>query len=71
MMQVFKDDEEVGAEQLTGTAVPQFDPNKKYRWTPETQFVLNGADFAGLLNSMRAIISTEQAQTILSAQQSL
>jgi len=62
MMEIVKD------EQPQATVVPEFDPNKKYRWTPDTKFVLEGAEFATLLNSMRAILSTEEAQTILAAQ---
>jgi len=62
MMEIVKD------EQPQAMVLPEFDPNKKYRWTPETRFVLDGAEFATLLNSMRAILSTEEAQTILAAQ---
>jgi hypothetical protein len=47
---------------------PTFDPKKQYRWTPETEFVLNGGDFATLLNTLRAHLSTEQAQITLLAQ---
>ncbi len=62
MMEIVKD------EQPQAMVLPEFDPNKKYRWTPDTKFVLDGAEFATLLNSMRAILSTEEAQTILAAQ---
>jgi hypothetical protein len=62
MMEIVKD------EQPQAMVLPEFDPNKKYRWTPDTKFVLEGAEFATLLNSMRAILSTEEAQTILAAQ---
>ena len=62
MMEIVKD------EQPQATVVPEFDPNKKYRWATDTKFVLEGAEFAVLLNSMRAILSTEEAQTILAAQ---
>ena len=62
MMEIVKDEEP------QATVMPEFDPNKKYRWTPETKFVLEGAQFATLLNSMRAVLSTEEAQTILAAQ---
>jgi hypothetical protein len=62
MMEIVKD------EQPQALVVPEFDPSKKYRWTQDTKFVLEGSDFAILLNSMRAILSTEEAQTILAAQ---
>lgn len=45
----------------------QYDQNKKYTWTPTDEFVLNGAEFGLLLNSFRAILSTEQAQQVLLA----
>jgi hypothetical protein len=61
-MQIVKDEEP------QATVVPEFDPNKKYRWTPDTKFVLGGSEFATLLNSMRVMLSTEQAQSILAAQ---
>jgi hypothetical protein len=45
----------------------QYDPNKKYTWTPQDEFTLSGAEFGLLLNSFRAILSTEQAQQVLLA----
>lgn len=48
---------------------PKFDPNKKYTWNSEAQFVLNGQEFGMLLNSLRAVVSTKEAQTILLAKQ--
>ena len=48
---------------------PKFDPNKKYTWDMNAQFVLNGGDFGMLLNAMRAVINTKEAQTILLAKQ--
>jgi hypothetical protein len=44
-----------------------YDPNKKYTWTPQDEFTLSGAEFGLLLNSFRAILSTEQAQQVLLA----
>ena len=48
---------------------PKFDPNKKYTWDVNTKFVLDGGDFGMLLNAMRAVINTKEAQTILLAKQ--
>jgi len=48
---------------------PKFDPNKKYTWDMNTKFVLDGGDFGMLLNAMRAVINTKEAQTILLAKQ--
>jgi hypothetical protein len=48
---------------------PKFDPNKKYTWNMDAKFVLEGGDFGMLLNAMRAVINTKEAQTILLAKQ--
>jgi hypothetical protein len=48
---------------------PKFDPNKKYTWDMNAQFVLDGGNFGMLLNAMRAVINTKEAQTILLAKQ--
>jgi len=48
---------------------PKFDPTKKYTWDYNAQFVLNGKDFGLVLNSLRAVINTKEAQTILIAKQ--
>lgn len=61
MMQIIKDEEETQA-----TVLPTFDPSKKYQWTPETTFSLNGQEFAVLLNTLRGLLSTEFVQLILS-----
>ena len=48
---------------------PKFDPNKKYTWNTDAKFVLDGGDFGMLLNALRAVINTKEAQTILLAKQ--
>ena len=48
---------------------PKFDPNKKYTWNTDATFVLDGDDFGMLLNAMRAVTNTKEAQTILLAKQ--
>jgi hypothetical protein len=50
-------------------STPKFDPNKKYTWNMDAKFVLDGGDFGMLLNAMRAVINTKEAQTILLAKQ--
>ena len=42
-----------------------FDPNKAYKWGPTDEFKLTGSEFGLLLNSMRAVLGTEEAQRIL------
>ena len=48
----------------------QYDPNKKWTWTPEDKFELSGKDFGLILNTFRAILSKPESQEILLAQQS-
>jgi hypothetical protein len=48
---------------------PKFDPTKKYTWEKNSQFVLDGEQFGMLLNALRAVINTKEAQTILLAKQ--
>ena len=46
---------------------PKFDPRKKYIWNQDVNFTISGRDFGLLLNTLRAITSTKEAQTILLA----
>jgi hypothetical protein len=39
----------------------QYDPAKKYTWTPEDSFTLTGAQFGLFLNTVRAYLSSEEA----------
>jgi hypothetical protein len=39
----------------------QYDPAKKYTWTPEDKFELSGAEFGLFLNTVRAYLSSEEA----------
>jgi hypothetical protein len=41
-----------------------YNPNKNYSWEPEDKFEMSGKDFGLLLNTMRAIVGTEQASHI-------
>jgi len=47
----------------------QYDPNKRYSWGPEDKFELNGREFGLILNTLRAILNTEEAAKIILAQQ--
>lgn len=44
-----------------------YDANKIYSWNPEEQFTISGREFGLILNTVRSILSTEQAQHILLA----
>jgi hypothetical protein len=39
----------------------QYDANKKYSWTAEDTFTLNGQEFGLLLNTVRAYLASEEA----------
>ena len=54
-------------ENVQEPTTPQFDPNKKYTWTPDDVFSLNGAEFGVILNTLRATLSTQEAARILLA----
>lgn len=44
-----------------------YNPNTEYSWNPDEQFTISGRDFGLILNTIRAILSTEQAAQILLA----
>lgn len=46
-----------------------YDPSKRYTWTPTTEFTLTGEQFGLILNSLRGIISTPEAARVLLAAQ--
>lgn len=39
----------------------QYDPSKRYTWTPEDTFTLTGAEFGLILNMVRVYLSSEEA----------
>lgn len=43
----------------------QYDPNKRYSWTPQDKFEMTGEQFGTILNAIRAIIGSAEAQRIL------
>jgi hypothetical protein len=45
----------------------KYKSNKQYTWSPEEKFELSGRDFGLILNTLRAILNTEQAAQILLA----
>jgi hypothetical protein len=46
-----------------------FDPAKKYTWAGADQFNLSGYEFGVILNSLRAVLSTPEAQATFQAAQ--
>lgn len=45
-------------------SAPKFDPTKQYRWNADTEFTFKGQEFALVMNSLRAFLSTEDAQIV-------
>lgn len=46
-----------------------FDPAKKYTWAGADEFKLSGYEFGVILNGLRAILSTPEAQATFKAAQ--
>lgn len=44
-----------------------YSAEKRYTWGPDSQFVLSGAQFGLVINALRAILSTPEAEKILLA----
>ena len=44
-----------------------YNPNNQYSWKPDEEFIITGREFGLILNTIRSILSTEQAQQILLA----
>ena len=42
-----------------------YDRNKAYKWTPNDEFLISGAEFGTILNAFRAVLSTPEAQKIM------
>lgn len=59
--------EEVNVPEMPVQEAPKYDPNKKYTWSTDDMFVINGAEFGVILNSLRAQLATEEAARILLA----
>jgi hypothetical protein len=39
----------------------QYDPAKRYTWTPEDKFEISGQEFGLFLNTVRSYLSSEEA----------
>lgn len=65
-MEVIKDENSVETPANTNK-IQVYDPAKKYNWTPQTQFVLNGEEFGTILNSLRSLLNLPEAQPFVLA----
>ena len=43
----------------------KYDPQKKYRWNKDDEFVLTGNEFGTILNALRGILGSPEAQRII------
>jgi hypothetical protein len=60
----FKTNEEVHHSEVPEKAL-SYDPKKAYKWEPSDQITITGSEFGVLLNSIRAVLNTPEAQRIL------
>ena len=44
-----------------------YNPDKMYSWNPDETFSISGREFGLILNTLRSILNTEQAQQIILA----
>lgn len=49
---------------------PTYDPKGQYTWKGDDQFILTGHEFNFVLNSLRKILLSEQAQNVFLAEKS-
>lgn len=72
-MEIVKDEttttEQTTVQEITtGPGVKaQYDPRKNYGWAADTPIVISGAEFGLILNTLRRVVATEEAATIILA----
>jgi len=69
-MEIVKDEPKISEKPNLSKELPKsvYDPRKKYTWKPTDNFVISGNDFGLVLNALRQLLSTPEAQTILLAE---
>jgi len=45
----------------------KYNPEKMYSWNPDETFSISGREFGLILNTVRSVLNTEQAQQIILA----
>jgi len=50
---------------------PEFNPAKKYTWSKDAEFVISGGEFGLILNALRGVISTQEAQALFLANEAV
>ena len=61
--------EEIKEFAAVSNEIPAFDPNKNYTWKTNAEFVLSGEQFGSILNALRAVLGTQEAQALSIAEQ--
>lgn len=50
---------------------PEFNLAKKYTWSKDAQFTLSGGEFGLILNALRGVVSTQEAQALFLANEAV
>ena len=50
---------------------PEFNPAKKYTWSKDAMFVVSGGEFGLILNALRGVVGTQEAQAIFLANEAV
>jgi hypothetical protein len=50
---------------------PKFDVTKKYTWSKDDSFVLTGGEFGLILNALRSVVGTQEAQAVFLANEAV
>jgi len=50
---------------------PEFNPAKKYTWSKDAEFTLSGSEFGLVLNALRGVIGTQEAQALFIANEAV
>lgn len=45
--------------------MPEYNPNKQYKWEESDEFVMNGNQFGLVLNAFRKILSKPESQEVM------
>jgi hypothetical protein len=49
----------------------EFNPSKKYTWSKDAEFVLSGGEFGLILNALRSVVGTQEAQALFIANEAV
>jgi len=49
----------------------EFNPAKKYTWAKDAQFTMTGSEFGLILNALRGVVGTQEAQALFIANEAV